>query len=100
MIQLRHEHIDIAFFLGDAEVIFVVFMERRECSHGRNQVTSSGQQILKLVVPRDEGSYRQVNAILYYSDVTAEMGPTCVVSKKKTEDVPLWPPFRARSIYR
>src|SRR5271154_5110149 len=32
-----------------------------------------------LVVPRDDGDYRQVNMILYYSDVTDEMGPTCVV---------------------
>lgn len=49
-----------------------------------------------LVVPRDEGSYRQVNLILYYSDVTEELGPTCVVSKEDTRDVPLWPTFRPR----
>jgi hypothetical protein len=49
-----------------------------------------------LVVPRDDGAYRQVNAILYYTDVTAELGPTCVVSKEKTKDRPLWPTFRTR----
>lgn len=51
-----------------------------------------------LVVPRDDGDYRQVNAILYYSDVTEELGPTCVVSKTQTKDRPLWPPFRTRKI--
>ena len=32
-----------------------------------------------LVYPRNEGPYRQVNMILYYTDVDATMGPTCVV---------------------
>jgi ectoine hydroxylase-related dioxygenase (phytanoyl-CoA dioxygenase family) len=49
-----------------------------------------------LVVPRDDGSYRQVNMILYYTDVTAEMGPTCVVPAELTRDEPLWPTFRPR----
>jgi ectoine hydroxylase-related dioxygenase (phytanoyl-CoA dioxygenase family) len=57
-----------------------------------------------LVVPRDDGSYRQVNVILYYSDVTQDMGPTCIVSSQQTKDVALWPPFRTRkmdpAIYR
>ena len=49
-----------------------------------------------LVVPRDDGDYRQVNAILYYSDVTDELGPTWVVSKRDTQSVPLWPTHRTR----
>jgi hypothetical protein len=49
-----------------------------------------------LVVPRDDGAFRQVNMILYYSDVTEEMGPTCVVSKRQTKGVPVWPAFRTR----
>jgi hypothetical protein len=49
-----------------------------------------------LVVPRDDGAFRQVNMILYYTDVTADLGPTCVVSKRRTKDTPLWPPFRTR----
>ena len=49
-----------------------------------------------LVVPRDDGDYRQVNMILYYTDVTGEMGPTCVVSQEKTKGEALWPPFRPR----
>ncbi len=49
-----------------------------------------------LVVPRDDRAFRQVNMILYYSDVTDDMGPTCVVSKRHTKDRPLWPPFRTR----
>ena len=28
-----------------------------------------------LVVPREDGDFRQVNAIIYYSDVTADLGP-------------------------
>jgi ectoine hydroxylase-related dioxygenase (phytanoyl-CoA dioxygenase family) len=49
-----------------------------------------------LVVPRDDGDYRQVNMILYYSDVTEELGPTYVVSQEKTRDLPLWPTHRPR----
>jgi len=50
-----------------------------------------------LVVPRDDGTFRQVNMILYYSDVTEDLGATCVVSKTKTRDLSPWPPFRPRS---
>jgi len=49
-----------------------------------------------LVVPRDDGDYRQVNMILYYTDVTVDLGPTCVVSKTKADDLPLWPTHRWR----
>jgi ectoine hydroxylase-related dioxygenase (phytanoyl-CoA dioxygenase family) len=49
-----------------------------------------------LVVPAD-GPYQQVNFILYYTDVTDDMGPTCVVSREKTKRLGMWPPFRPRS---
>jgi hypothetical protein len=49
-----------------------------------------------LVVPREDGGYRQVNMIVYYTDVTAELGPTTVVSQTETRDVPLWPTHRVR----
>jgi ectoine hydroxylase-related dioxygenase (phytanoyl-CoA dioxygenase family) len=49
-----------------------------------------------LVVPRDDGDYRQVNMILYYTDVPADMGPTYVVSQEKTADLPIWPTHRTR----
>jgi ectoine hydroxylase-related dioxygenase (phytanoyl-CoA dioxygenase family) len=49
-----------------------------------------------LVVPRDDGTYRQVNMILYYTDVDQELGPTHVVSQEKTKDLPLWPTHRTR----
>ena len=49
-----------------------------------------------LVVPRDDGPFRQVNMIVYYTDVTAEAGPTFVVSKEHTRHLPVWPPFRPR----
>ena len=49
-----------------------------------------------LVVPREDGDYRQVNMILYYSDVGADLGPTYVVSQEKTRDLPLWPTHRTR----
>jgi Phytanoyl-CoA dioxygenase (PhyH) len=49
-----------------------------------------------LVVPRDDGDYRQVNMILYYSDVSADMGPTFVVSQEQTKDLPMWPTHRPR----
>ena len=49
-----------------------------------------------LVVPREDGDYRQVNMILYYTDVGADLGPTFVVSQEKTSKVPLWPTHRTR----
>ena len=52
-----------------------------------------------LVVPRDDGDYRQVNMILYYSDVPAELGPTFVVSQEKSKSEGLWPTFRPRKKY-
>lgn len=52
-----------------------------------------------LVVPRDDGDYRQVNIILYYSDVDSTLGPTHVVAQHHTRDDSLWPPFRPREEY-
>lgn len=49
-----------------------------------------------LVVPRDDESYRQVNMILYYTDVPADLGPTHVVSQAQTRHLPLWPTHRWR----
>jgi hypothetical protein len=49
-----------------------------------------------LVVPRDDGAFRQVNMILYYTDVDETLGPTYVVPQEKTRDLPLWPTHRPR----
>ena len=49
-----------------------------------------------LVVPREDGDYRQVNMILYYTDVRPDLGPTYVVSQEKTDKLPLWPTHRTR----
>lgn len=49
-----------------------------------------------LVVPRDDGAYRQINMILYYTDVSEELGPTYVVPQEKTRNLPLWPTHRPR----
>ncbi|WP_181871688.1 phytanoyl-CoA dioxygenase family protein [Sphaerisporangium album] len=42
-----------------------------------------------LLYPRDDGPFRQTFMIIYYSDVTADLGPTCVVSKEHTRDLAL-----------
>ncbi len=44
-----------------------------------------------LVVPREDGDYRQVNLILYYTDVTAKLGPTYVVPNKFAKHLPAFP---------
>jgi hypothetical protein len=49
-----------------------------------------------LVVPRDDGPFRQVNLILYYSDVTDALGPTYVVPHDLTATLDIWPPFRPK----
>lgn len=49
-----------------------------------------------LVVPRDDDAYRQINMILYYTDVDETMGPTVVVPSEQARDLPLWPTHRPR----
>lgn len=44
-----------------------------------------------LVVPRDEGEFRQVAMIMYYEDVDLDLGPTRVVSQKDTAHLPTYP---------
>ncbi len=50
-----------------------------------------------LVVPRDDGGFRQVPMILYYGDVTEDTGPTHVVSQRHTANEPLVPLTLARA---
>ncbi len=50
-----------------------------------------------LVFPRDEGPFTQTGTIVYLSDVTEELAPTCVVSKERTgEPSSLVPSVRPR----
>ncbi len=42
-----------------------------------------------LVYPRDDGVFRQVPMMVYYTDVTLDLGPTCVASQQSTADCPL-----------
>ena len=49
-----------------------------------------------LVVPRDDGAFRQVNMILYYTDVPPDLGPTYVVPQDLAPELPLWPTHRTR----
>jgi hypothetical protein len=49
-----------------------------------------------LVYPRDDGHYRYVQAIVYYTDVTLDHGPTHVVSEQHTRDLLLEPRWRSR----
>lgn len=49
-----------------------------------------------LVVPRDEGVFNHIPTILYYTDVTPDHGPTYMVSREFTNDLPLWPVQRSR----
>jgi len=49
--------------------------------------------------PTDSGPYQQIPMILYYSDVTIDLGPTYVVSREHTRDDPLLPPERPRADY-
>ena len=39
-----------------------------------------------LVYPRDDGRFAQTGTIVYLSDVTEALGPTCVVSKEHTRE--------------
>jgi hypothetical protein len=53
-----------------------------------------------LVVPREEGKWRQVLSLLYLSDVTSDLGPTAVVSKRDSapfdKEKSCWPPQRLK----
>src|SRR5688572_15419969 len=39
-----------------------------------------------LVYPRDDAGFRQIIMILYFFDVTADLGPTAVVSRQLTDE--------------
>ena len=52
-----------------------------------------------LVIPRDDGDFRQVNLIVYLTDVSADLGPTRVVPLRYTHKDSLWPPWRSREDY-
>src|SRR5206468_2198021 len=52
-----------------------------------------------LVYPRDDGRFAQTGTILYLSDVTAELAPTCVVSKEHTRE-PSSPAGQAPALQR
>ncbi len=44
-----------------------------------------------LVVPRRDGAFRQLQVFLYLSDVTPDNGPTHLVSRRLTRDLPMEP---------
>jgi hypothetical protein len=48
--------------------------QQHHCDFGNNS----------LVVPRDDGAFRQIPMITYYEDVTLDLGPTYVVSQTVT----------------
>lgn len=49
-----------------------------------------------LLVPDPADAYPQIAFILYYSDVTEDLGPTKVVSREHSGGRPLWPHMRSR----
>ena len=49
-----------------------------------------------LVVPSDDGIFRQIPAILYLTDVTLDLGPTYYVKRQFSDGVPLVPRHKAR----
>jgi hypothetical protein len=51
-----------------------------------------------LVYPREDGKWRQVLALLYLTDVTSDLGPTGIVSKRDSAglDARCWPAQRSR----
>jgi ectoine hydroxylase-related dioxygenase (phytanoyl-CoA dioxygenase family) len=52
-----------------------------------------------LVVPEADDRAFHVPALLYYTDVTIELGPTCVVPQDFTREDPLVPRHRSREEY-
>ena len=52
-----------------------------------------------LVVPRDEGIFQQIPAILYLSDVTLDLGPTYYVKRQFAIRIPLSPRYKSREDY-
>lgn len=49
--------------------------------------------------PRDDGPFTQILAFIYYTDVTDDLAPTCVVSQEHTRDELLVPVRRSREEY-
>jgi hypothetical protein len=65
-----------------------------QVKYGRRSGMSIDQQLHNdafgkhcLLYPRDDGMFRQIHMILYYSDVSENLGPTFVVSQCNTRDM-------------
>jgi hypothetical protein len=89
----------VEHLLGDNDIVLsqaAIWAKYAETGGDFEQGLHLDYQGNTLVVPRDDGDYRQVNMILYYSEVTEEMGPTYVVSQEHTRELPLWPTHRTR----
>ncbi len=52
-----------------------------------------------LVAPRDDGHFRQVPTMIYYTDVSEDLGPTYIVSQQHTSHLPLVPNAISREDY-
>jgi hypothetical protein len=52
-----------------------------------------------LVVPRDDGIFRQIPAILYLTDVTLDLGPTYYVRQRYSADIQLSPRHKSRAAH-
>ena len=68
------------------------------CGTDYDQTMHMDFQGSTLVVPREDGDYRQINLIFYYSDVSLDLGPTFVVPNEKAREMHAgqWPPHRLR----
>jgi hypothetical protein len=65
------------------------FEQQLHCDYGNNT----------LVVPKPDEEVFEVPALLYYTDVTVDLGPTYVVPQDFTRDDPLVPRHRSREQY-
>ncbi|GII91852.1 phytanoyl-CoA dioxygenase family protein [Sinosporangium siamense] len=60
------------------------------CGPDRDQrLHLDGWEKTSLVCPRSDGHYLRVFAIVYYTDVTGELGPTFVVPRDRVGDTPM-----------
>ncbi len=57
-----------------------------------------------LVYPRGDSGFDQILMLIYYSDITPDMGPTYIVpwedGKPSVPDDAFWPPYRSRDAYK
>jgi ectoine hydroxylase-related dioxygenase (phytanoyl-CoA dioxygenase family) len=104
-LNLAGAHLDLIDFveraLGTREVLLTQSQVWGKYTSGEDfeQALHADYMNNSILFPSSEDSPEQVTIILYYTDIELDLGPTHVIPRDLTRDVPLVPYIRPRSRY-